>query len=208
MTTHSCRLALSMPDPSGAPLDSEIFDKILAAGDLAALLVPEGAPGFSGADSARLLAAQEKGIACLLASPEPCSLPAGYDGLMFGPATSANDLKRIRDELGADVMIGAYTDCSRDHAMQKGDAAIDVLGFAFDGSPEKLGPLCEIIGWWSDVFVIPCLVSGNIGISAAAALIKSGADFIAPDQPVWAGPSGPAAALSAYHNLIAGKSWA
>ncbi len=201
MNTHSCRLVLSLPDSAAAP---DLLEPLLDGGDIAALLLPGDMPGFSGADCSRLPAVQQRGIACLLKAPAPTPLPQGYDGIMFGKDVTLAELRGARAELGSAVMIGAECDLSRDHAMVKGEAGLDVLAFAHDGSPEKLGHLCELVAWWSELFVLPSLVTGDIGLGDAAALIEAGADFLAPMAPLWNAPAGPQAALRAYQNLAAG----
>lgn len=205
MNTQSCRLALALPGPAEHPLSADIIRKTFTALDITVLLAPAAIAGFSADDSSLMAEAQQRGIACLLSGASPDDRPDGHDGILFGPEVSGSDLKHARQQLGNDVMIGAEATSNRDDAMQKGEAGIDVLTFSFDGSPEKLGPLCEIISWWADIFILPCLVSGNIGIGAAGALIKSGADFLAPVEPVWGAPSEPDAVLREYEQLISGN---
>lgn len=205
MNTLSCQLAIALPEPNLQKLSSEAVRRLFSKGGIAALLVPEQTSGFFGSDLTLLHEAQDRAIACLLCTSNPAARPDSYDGILFDLDVSAHDLRRARKDLGKDLMIGTYCNGTRDDAMVKGEAGIDVLAFSYDGKPENLDPLCEIINWWTDLFVLPSLVIGNIGIPQARMLMKSGADFIAPGEPVWNAGSDPDVTLGAYLELMEGQ---
>lgn len=200
MTTPACRLALMLPDPADQPLSAELITTALGSGDIAALVVPPETPGFSDGDFSLLDAAQARGIACLLGASQAQDLPATFDGLFFNMDARPKTLLAARKAHGREVMLGAVSAQNRDDAMQKGEAGIDVLAFEYDGAADALAPLCELVAWWTELFVLPSLIFGEIDEAAAMALMRAGADFVAPAS-IWSAAS-PAAALAPYHQLL------
>jgi thiamine-phosphate pyrophosphorylase len=43
----------------------------------------------------------------------------------------------------------------------------------------------ELIGWWAEIFVVPCVAFNIDGTDAALRLATLGADFIAPSRLIW-----------------------
>jgi thiamine-phosphate pyrophosphorylase len=60
----------------------------------------------------------------------------------------------------------------------------------------------EILAWWSELMIVPCVAIGGITAGNCRALIEAGADFLAVSAGVWEHPEGPAAAVKALNEEI------
>ena len=69
----------------------------------------------------------------------------------------------------------------------------------------KHRPEPSILSWWSTLFEIPCVAIGGITPDNGRVLVEAGADFLAVCSAIWAHPGGPAAALSAFHPVLASR---
>ena len=86
--------------------------------------------------------------------------------------------------------------------MVAGDAGADYVAF---GDPARPPPaeLLELVAWWSELFVLPCLAEGALSVADCRALAQAGADFIGAAAIVWQDPRGPAAAVLDLRRAIA-----
>ena len=60
----------------------------------------------------------------------------------------------------------------------------------------------ELLHWWSEMMVVPCVAIGGITVANARALIEAGADFLAVSAGVWEHPDGAEAAVRAFNTLF------
>ena len=60
----------------------------------------------------------------------------------------------------------------------------------------------DLLRWWSEMMVVPCVAIGGITVDNAPVLIESGADFLAVSSSVWSHKDGPAAAVKAFNALF------
>ncbi|NJM51280.1 MAG: thiamine phosphate synthase [Sphingomonadales bacterium] len=127
------------------------------------------------------------------------------DGVHLGQGDG--DVREARLELGADVQIGVTCHNSRHLAMEAGEAGADYVAFgAFYPSTTKVTEYVaepEILEIWSKFMEIPCVAIGGITPENARPLIEAGADFLAVSSAVWQYPGGPAAAVKAFHAVLA-----
>jgi thiamine-phosphate pyrophosphorylase len=162
-----------------------------SAGFLLRLAAPE--PALVEAAAARLrpvCAACE--VAFLLRDDLALARAIGADGVHLSAAGRVAEARRA---LGAERIIGAACGWSRDAAMVAGDAGADYIAF---GDPagaltEQLG---ELVEWWSELFVLPCLADGDLELADLTGLARRGADLVGVARPVWQHPDGPAAGIS------------
>jgi thiamine-phosphate pyrophosphorylase len=60
---------------------------------------------------------------------------------------------------------------------------------AFGAAREARGPApdrrAEMIAWWSEIFVVPCVAWDVESAEAAERLARLGADFVALDTGIW-----------------------
>jgi thiamine-phosphate pyrophosphorylase len=86
--------------------------------------------------------------------------------------------------------------------MTAGEDGADYIAL---GAPDRVVEerLIELLDWWSDLFVLPCLALALTGPEEAAALARAGADFIGAREAVWEHPQGPAAGVRTMRDAIA-----
>lgn len=128
----------------------------------------------------------------------------GADGVHLGE--DDGDIAAVRDEMGADFIIGASCYNSRDLAIDAGDYGADYVAFgAFYPTTTKVPKAraeLETLEWWSTHTVLPCVAIGGINAQNCAPLVKAGANFIAAISAVWGHPKGPAAGVTALNEAI------
>ena len=95
--------------------------------------------------------------------------------------------------------------------MEAGEQGADYVAFgAFyhtkSKSPEKLAmygtPGPDILQWWQEFMVLPCVAIGGITPANCAPLVRAGADFIAAITAVWEHPQGQKKAVEAFNKAI------
>ena len=171
----------------------------LGAGDVASLLmrgVPQG-----GAEAERIIRAiaastQPRGVALLVEGPPDLALRAGADGAHI--AGSGDALAAAIEKLSPDYIVGAGALATRDDAMRAGEAGADYLLFGDEdagGESPSLERLVERVGWWTEIFVTPCVALAR-KLDDVGPLARAGADFIMLGDFVWRDPRGPAAAVA------------
>ncbi|MDE3015787.1 MAG: thiamine phosphate synthase [Pseudomonadota bacterium] len=123
-----------------------------------------------------------------------------------------NPIAAIRKIIGADKIIGVSCHDSKHLAMVAGEEGADYVAFgAFyptrSKSPEKLAmygtPSPDILEWWQEFMVLPCVGIGGITPANCAPLVKAGADFIAAITAVWEHPDGAGKAVREFNEGIA-----
>lgn len=171
------------------------IDSVLAAGDVAALLLR-----LNAADERTLLnrmksvaaVVQRRDIALLIDGRPELVARAGADGAHL---SGIDALHAALPALKPDRIAGAGGLRSRHDAMLAGEANADYVMF---GEPERLAagggrpPFSSIeerVTWWAELFQSPC-----IGYAANAQeirpLAQAGADFIALGEWIWNEPGG------------------
>jgi thiamine-phosphate pyrophosphorylase len=76
-----------------------------------------------------------------------------------------------------------------------------MFGDARQGRRPVLGSILERVGWWSEVFEVPCVAFAE-NLDEVGPLAAAGADFVAVGDFVWADDRG-AAALNAAAKALA-----
>lgn len=202
-----CRLYLVTP----AALDPAQFrDQLTAAldaGDVAAVQLRLKDMGDDAIrEAVRMLRpiAQERGVAFLLNDRPDLAAETGCDGVHIGQEDASYGDARAR--VGAASIVGVTCHDSRDLAMQAADRGADYVAFgAFYPTKTKDAkghPAPEILQWWSELMVVPCLAIGGITPANLAPLVAAGADFIAVCSGVWEHGAGPGAAVKEYLRAI------
>ena len=179
------------------------FERALAAADIACLLIAS-AVGDSDADLAKIAqplirAAQARDIAALLAGRPALAKELGADGVHLdlrgaSPAEGQRACRDARKASADDAIVGAICPPERHLALEIAEDGADYVGFDF-AAPDA----AEVIAWWGEMMTVPCVAFGRIDPTAAAALARSRADFIAPEPVVWISvdPASDLAALQA-----------
>ena len=189
-----CQLLLFGP-PRVEPFVEQL-DAALAEGGIAGFVLPVRAitPTADSALVARSMRAicAERGVAFLLQAEPVTALEIGADGVHI--AGGGTEVAACRATLGGERILGVSCGHSRDAAMVAGDAGADYVAFGDLDQPP--GPeLYDLLTWWHELFVLPCLAEAAITIEDGARLARAGADFVAAGEAVWRHPEGAAAAI-------------
>jgi thiamine-phosphate pyrophosphorylase len=185
-----CRLYHQFPMHPSAQLVNRLTHAI-ASTDTASVLLYSDSPQAND-DSASLLAlVQESGVACLVANDAIFAARIRADGVHLAADTTL--YAEARKTLGGEASIGVFCGFSRDDAMRLAEAGADYVAFGpeDEGDSDAIDQRTELIAWWSEIFVVPC-VAWNVGNAAEAARSAAhGADFVAPPLGLWGDDDGP-----------------
>jgi thiamine-phosphate pyrophosphorylase len=148
--------------------------------------------------------AQSRGVAFILNDNPSLAAETGCDGVHVGKDDpSVAEARRI---VGNDLIVGSSAYDSRHRAMEAGEEGADYVAFgAFFPTTTKVAegrPEPEILEWWSELFVVPCVAIGGIKVDNCATLVQAGADFLAVSAGVWNFEGGPGAAVRAFNTAI------
>ncbi len=148
--------------------------------------------------------AQAHDVAFILNDRPDLAAEVGADGVHIGQEDAS--YAQARAALGPDKIVGVTCHNSRHLAMEAAEAGADYVAFgAFYASQTKQPKAAadpEILHWWSDLMVVPCVAIGGITMENAPPLIDAGADFLAVSAGVWHHAQGPAAAVRAFNALF------
>lgn len=171
---------------AAAGTDPQALAAVLAAADVAALLIAPGADSQLTAASARPLVelAQPRGIAALIQNDAGLARALRADGVHL---TWSRDIVarygEARDVLGTRYIVGADAGRYRHDAMTLGEAGADYIGFGIPPHVEDRVSAAErrleLIAWWSEIFELPCVAFDVDTVEEAGALATAGADFVA-----------------------------
>jgi thiamine-phosphate pyrophosphorylase len=77
--------------------------------------------------------------------------------------------------------------------MRLAEAGADYVAFGSDdqGDSTAIDQCAELIAWWSEIFVVPCVAWNVERADDAAKLAAIGADFVAPSLEIWRDDAGP-----------------
>jgi thiamine-phosphate pyrophosphorylase len=120
------------------------------------------------------------------------ALEMGADGVHLGGG--AGDLRAARAALGRERILGVSCGASRDAAMVAGEQGADYVAFG-DLRQRPGAEVYELLRWWSDLFVLPCLAEVATMVDDCARLGQAGADLVAAGEGMWMDPEGAAAAV-------------
>jgi thiamine-phosphate pyrophosphorylase len=143
-----------------------------AAGDVASIVVP--LPALA-AITTKL---QSLGLAVLAGSTTELKC----DGVHLDALI--DDVALARRTLGKDIIVGAFCAASRHAAMQAAEDGADYVAL----SQNTYTPSEPIIGWWSDLFEIPCVAFDPVELNNLDILLPQKPDFIRPPDAMWASP--------------------
>jgi thiamine-phosphate pyrophosphorylase len=160
------------------------LEAALGAHTVASVLIrPDSAAGYTGA-TPLIAAAQAHGAAALLQSDAGIAQQLKADGVHIPLSRAPLEAYRAaRDQLRGGAIVGAEAGKSRHDAMSLGEAGVDYVSF---GIPPQVKDIAgaearrlDMIAWWAEIFEIPCVAFDVASADAAAALARTGADFLA-----------------------------
>ena len=199
------RLYLVTPPIEDATAFAAPLSVALGAGDVAAVLLRLKDSDERGQiNSAKTLVrvAQDKDVALIVETRAQLAARAGADGAHL---TGIEAFTEALPSLKPDRIAGCGGLASRHDAMLAAEAGADYVMF---GEPDEGGvrpafaAIEERVGWWAEVFEIPC-VGYAATLDEVAALVFAGADFVALGDFVWREPRHVAAQVSAAAQRLA-----
>ena len=150
-------------------------------------------------------AVQANGTAFILNDRPDLAAELGCDGVHVGQEDASYAEAR---RLLPDGIVGVTCHDSRHLAMEAGEAGADYVAFGAFFPTQTKDPKTqadiELLRWWSQTMVVPCVAIGGITVVNAPALVESGADFLAVSAGVWEHPDGPESAVRAFNALFSG----
>lgn len=118
----------------------------------------------------------------------------GLDGVHLTDAHTR--IRKLRDTMGQDAIIGAYCGALRHDGMSAGEAGADYVSFGPVGAQSlgdgQLAPR-ELFEWWSEMIEIPVVAEGALSRDLVESLAPV-VDFLAVGAEIW-GQDDPLAAL-------------
>ena len=202
-----CRLYAITPPKIDPKAFVDVLDQALSAGDVAALqLRLKDASDSEIRRAAELLmpVARRHDTAFIMNDRPDLARELGCDGVHVGQDDMPySEARRL---LGEDVMIGVTCHDSRHLAIEAAEQGADYVAFgAFFATTTKEAKFkadLELLSWWSEMMVVPCVAIGGITVANARILVDAGADFLAVSAGVWEHSDGPRAAVEAFNDLF------
>jgi thiamine-phosphate pyrophosphorylase len=147
---------------------------------------------------------QAHGTAFILNDRPDLAAELGCDGVHVGQEDAS--YADARATMGPSRIVGVTCHDSRHLAVEAAEASADYVAFGAFFPTKTKDPKThadiELLKWWSELTVVPCVAIGGITIVNAPALIEAGADFLAVSAGVWEHPDGPEAAVKAFNSLF------
>lgn len=206
MTTR-CRLYLITPPRIDPVAFGDTLAAALDAGDVACVqLRLKDIDDDSVRHAAEILlpVARERGVDLILNDRPDLAHDTGCDGVHVGQEDAS--YRDARDLLGPDAIIGVTCHQSRDLSIVAADAGADYVAFGafFQSGTKKPKSRAdpEILRWWSELMVTPCVAIGGITVANCRPLIAAGADFLSVVAGIWDYPEGPAEAVKAFNQAM------
>ena len=208
MSKPHCRLYLITPPKFEIKPFAEQLKRTLQGGDVASLQlrlkdVPDDE--ILRASEVLMPIAQRAGVAFIVNDRPDLAIRLGADGVHIGQEDAAYG--EARAAVGPNRIVGVTCHDSRHLAIAAAEAGADYVAFgAFFPTATKTAtarPEPELLQWWTEMMVVPCVAIGGITVENCAALVEAGADFLAVASGVWDYPDGPAAAVKAFNARFA-----
>ena len=202
-----CRLYLITPPKLEPRAFADQLNRALSGGDVASLqLRLKDVPDEEVVRAAEILMpiAQRAGTAFILNDRPDLAARLGADGVHVGQQDSSYGAARAA--VGRERIVGVTCHGSRHLAMKAAEAGADYVAFGalFPTATKdaKARADIELLHWWSELMVVPCVAIGGITVENARPLVEAGADFLAVSAGVWDHPKGPEAAVKSFNALF------
>ena len=171
---------------AGADTDPQQVAACLDAAGAATLLIVAPLGGALTPAAARPLVelAQKKDVAALIDGDAQLARTLRADGVHLPWSKDvAARYAEAREILGTRYIVGVDVGRSRHDAMSLAEDGADYIAFGIPPHVEDRASAAErrleLVGWWSEIFEVPCVAFDVEDAEDAAALAAAGADFIA-----------------------------
>jgi thiamine-phosphate pyrophosphorylase len=180
---HRCRLYFQVPMPAPATLSTQLA-QAMAGTDAACVLLCQEESAVDEIEASSFIdLVQARGLACLIEQDAALAERLGADGVHI--AADSTLYAEARKLLGDNASIGAACGVSRHDAMRLAELGADYIAFGPDGTIDTIDQYADLISWWSEIFVVPCVAWNVDNAEHAARLAALGADFVAPSKRIW-----------------------
>lgn len=198
MTERPQIYLIAPPDPDEAGF-ADALARVLDAAPVAALRLD-----FATRDEARLIhlvdtareVAHARDVPAIVTDHAALVTRLGLDGVHL--TDGARSVRKARETLGKDAVLGASCGASRHDGMTAGEIGADYVAFGPAGETMLgTGQRAEaaLFAWWSEMIELPVVAEGALTPELVRALAPS-ADFFAFGPEVWE-TEDPVAALRA-----------
>ncbi|MCA8883829.1 MAG: thiamine phosphate synthase [Rhodobacteraceae bacterium] len=188
--------------------DAETFAPLLAAAldavDIACLRLRHGGSDEASiaraADALRAIA-HDRDVPLVIDTHLGLVDRLGLDGVHL--TDMAKSVRKCRDALGPDAIVGAFCGASRHDGMVAGEAGADYVSFGPVGTTALgMGDPApqDLFAWWSEMISLPVVAEGALSVDLVRALSPV-TDFFAFGDEVWLAED-PIAALKALDAAI------
>lgn len=205
--TERCRLYLISPPKFETKAFGDTLKRALDAGDVASFqlrLKDVDDDAIKKAVDVLMPIAQKRDVAFILNDRPDLAHTFRCDGVHIGQDDASYAEARLI--VGKDAIVGVTCHDSRHLAIEAAEAGADYVAFGafFPTSTKEAKSHAEpeILQWWQEMMVVPCVAIGGITVENAPPLIEAGADFLAVSNGVWGYENGPAAAVKAFNALF------
>lgn len=150
--------------------------------------------------------AQDRDVAFIMNDRADLAAEMGCDGVHVGQDdTPYEEARRL---VGDDAIVGVTCKADKDLAFEAGEAGADYVAFGafFPSTTKQITTPAdpEILSWWQELMVVPCVAIGGITVGNCDTIIDAGADFLAVAGGVWDYPDGPGAGVKAFNEKTSG----
>ena len=184
---HRCRLYFQFPAQPSATLEAQLAQALATTDAACVLLCGDGAP-IDEDHAGRLIdLVQASGPACLLENDAALAERLAADGLHLD--ADAETYAAARTLLGESANLGVLCGLERHDAMQMAELGADYVAFGpkSENIIDAIDQYADLIAWWAEIFVVPCVAWNVETAEQAAKFAALGADFVAPSARIWHG---------------------
>ena len=202
-----CRLYLITPPAFDPAAFSGPLAQALDAGDVAAVqlrLKDADDAAIREAAEALLPVCRDREVPLIMNDRPDLAEQTGCDGSHVGQQDQT--YAEARKAVGDGNIVGVTCHDSRHLAMQAAEQGADYVAFgAFFPTTTKTpkgSADIDILEWWSELMVVPCVAIGGITPKNCPPLVRAGVDFLAVVSAVWDHPDGSGAAVRDFNEAI------
>lgn len=188
---HRCRLYFQFLAQPSAKLEAQLAQAI-ATTDAACVLLCGDGRAVDEDHAGRLInLVQASGLACLIEHDAGLAERLGADGLHIDAESEA--YIAARKLLGESANIGALCGLGRHDAMQLAELGADYVAFGpkSESIIDAIDQYADLIAWWSEIFVVPCVAWNVETQEESAQLAGLGADFVTLSSGIWLAEDAP-----------------
>jgi thiamine-phosphate pyrophosphorylase len=178
-----CRLYLTLPARPSAALENSLAQALADADVACVLLCNDMAPIDTSWDIRLREITLAREVAFLIENDAERAGSIGADGIHITADVAL--YRSARSKLGERAIIGVGCIENRHDAMIMAELGADYVAFGPAEDEPARERRAELIAWWSEIFVAPCVAWDVETAEEAERLAGLGADFIALATAIW-----------------------